>query len=192
MPDGAPSGSLLANVVLHKTASDAAAEEEARKEAEADRLFCRTASGLNGLSDQVVHDIANGPPVSAEIEAMGLPPRLLADLWMVWCVIDTDHNNLLSPDELAQSLAAFGHHLDQFEVEDMLREVSKGGREGEEHTRYLLHSYTTPCVFRVCLCMVLFVCTAFEGCVGGLSLADLRYVLCYGVFALGVCLDLVV
>lgn len=83
-----------------------------------------TAEGMHQLVDEAArNDILKGPPLSPEIEAMELPKRLLNDIWMVWCVIDRDHNNELSSEELAQALAAFGMNLDHYEIEDMLREV---------------------------------------------------------------------
>ena len=55
---------------------------------------------------------------------IGVPDSLIHDLWMVWCVIDVDHNNTLTCEELSTALEAFGHHIDKYEVEDMLREAS--------------------------------------------------------------------
>ena len=105
--------------------------EDVAKEAAAQRAKgylenVATGEHLDALASahlELAPDISKGPPVTAEIEAMQLPKRLLNDIWMVWCVIDRDHNNDLSTEELAQALAAFGHHLDRYEVEDMLREV---------------------------------------------------------------------
>lgn len=49
------------------------------------------------------HDHSYGPPLSPEVEAMGLPEMLVHDLWMVWSLIDADHKNDISCSDLAQA-----------------------------------------------------------------------------------------
>jgi len=89
----------------------------------ANSLGATTVNGLAELAERNKHEISQGPPLSPQIEALGIPQALLDDIWMVWCVIDTDNNDDLSCEELSQALMAFGHSFDRFEIEDMLREV---------------------------------------------------------------------